>query len=61
MKLNNLKFAWDQHKEIAQTPDITRDDILAAIGGDLNRNYQSRRLLYNTFLFSTLIIFCQTC
>jgi hypothetical protein len=61
MNLDNLKPAWSRHKHFAETSDITTDDILAAIGNDINRDLQTRRLIHNSLLFSLLVIFCQTC
>ncbi|CAG4992862.1 hypothetical protein DYBT9275_01056 [Dyadobacter sp. CECT 9275] len=61
MKLNSLRPAWDRYKRTSQIPDITTDEILEVIGQDVQAGYQVQRLLYNTILFSFLIVFCQTC
>ena len=61
MNINDLKNAWEQQKQHEGIPVILEEDILQAIGRNLDGDMKVRRILYNMSSFLFLLLFCQTC
>lgn len=61
MNINELRNAWEQQKQHEGIPVIPEEDILQAIGHNLDGHTKVRRIVYNTSSFLFLLFFCQTC
>jgi len=63
MNSDNLKYSWDQFKNLNNSSEISDDEILSIVetAGERPFHFLSERVLRNAAIFSFLIAFCQNC